>query len=374
MPHRPPAEIGAPLAEVDTPALIVDLDAFERNLQTLPRKIAAHPIKLRPHSKTHKSPIIALKQMALGAVGVCCQKVGEAEALVEGGVPDILIANEIVGPAKLRRLAALARQARIAVCVDDPGNVADLEDAAAEFGAEITVLVEIDVGAGRCGVAPGEPALYLAQVIAASKHLRFDGLQAYQGSAQHVRQHDERKLAIERATALARNTKAMIEAAGIACPRITGAGTGTFAFEAASGLYTELQCGSYVFMDADYNRNLDAAGKATPEFEQSLFIWATIMSRPSPERAIVDAGLKAVSIDSGMPVLPDFPDVVFARASDEHGRLDIKGKVAGLDIGDKVRLTPGHCDPTVNLYDWYVGIRRQRVECIWPVAGRGALT
>jgi len=373
MPHRPPAEIGAPLAEVDTPALVIDLEAFERNLAALPRLVASHSVKLRPHSKTHKSPIIALKQMALGAVGVCCQKVGEAEALVEGGVSDILIANEVVGPAKLRRLAALARQAKIAVCVDDPGNVADLEDAAAEFGAEVTVLVEVDVGAGRCGVAPGEPALHLAQVIAASKHLRFDGLQAYQGSAQHLRGFDERRAAIERATGLARDTKRMIEAAGIPCPRVTGAGTGTFAFEAASGLYTELQCGSYVFMDADYNRNLDAAGKPKPTFEQSLYVWATVMSRPSPDRAIVDAGLKAFSTDSGMPVLPDFTDAVLARASDEHGRIDIKGRVEGLEIGDKVRLTPGHCDPTVNLYDWYIGIRHNRVECIWPVAGRGAL-
>lgn len=374
MPHRPPAEIGAPLSEVDTPALIVDLDAFERNLAALPRKIGDRPVKLRPHSKTHKSPIIALKQIALGAVGVCCQKVAEAEALVEGGVNDVLIANEVIGAAKLRRLAALARAAKIAVCVDDPGNVADLEDAAADFGAQITVLVEIDVGNRRCGVAPGRAARDLAQIVSASKHLRFDGLQAYHGSAQHVREFDERRKAIEHAAALARETKALIEAAGIACPRITGAGTGSFGFEAESGLYTELQCGSYVFMDADYNRNLDRSGKAVPEFEQSLFVWATVMSRPSADRAIVDAGLKAYSVDSGMPVLPDFPDVVLARASDEHGRLDIKGKVEGLDIGEKVRLTPGHCDPTVNLHDWFVGIRRQRVESIWPVAARGALT
>ena len=312
--------------------------------------------------------------MALGAVGVCCQKVAEAEALVEGGVPDVLIANEVVGAAKLRRLAALARSAKIAVCVDDPGNIADLEDAAAEFDAQVTVLVEIDVGARRCGVAPGRAARDLAQIVSASKHLRFDGLQAYHGSAQHVREFEARRKAIEQATDLARESKALIEAAGIPCPRITGAGTGSFGFEAASGLYTELQCGSYVFMDADYNRNLDRSGNAAPEFEQSLYIWATIMSRPTADRAIVDAGLKAFSVDSGMPVLPDFPDVALARASDEHGRLDLKGDVEGLDIGEKIRLIPGHCDPTVNLHDWYVGIRRQRVECIWPVAARGALT
>ena len=374
MPHRPPAEIGMPLAEVDTPALIIDLDAFERNLRTLPQKVAAHGVKLRPHSKTHKSPIIALKQIALGAVGVCCQKVSEAEALVEGGVRDILIANEVVGAAKLRRLAALARHATLAVCIDDGGSLAELEDAAVDFDARIKVLVEIDVGAGRCGVAPGKPALALAQAIAGSKHLSFDGLQAYQGSAQHIRNHGERHQAIERAVEMARDTKAMIEAAGIACPRVTGAGTGSFAFEAASSVYTELQCGSYVFMDADYSRNLDASGKAVPEFEQSLFVWATVMSRPSAERAIVDAGLKALSVDSGMPVVTDFRDVDFTRASDEHGKLEIKRQTEGLDVGEKIRLTPGHCDPTVNLYDWYVGVRRQRVECIWPVAARGALT
>lgn len=374
MANRPPAEIGTPLAEVDTPALIIDLDAFERNLQALPKKIAGASVQLRPHSKTHKSPIIALKQIELGAVGVCCQKVSEAEALVAGGVRDILVANEVVGLIKLNRLAALARHASIAVCVDDAGNIADLEDAAVQFDARIKVLVEIDVGAGRCGVPPGEAALVLAQTISRSKHLRFDGLQAYQGSAQHIRSHDERRQAIERAIRAAADTKALIESQGIACPRITGAGTGSYAFEAASTVYTELQCGSYVFMDADYNRNLDASGSATPEFEQSLFVWATVMSRPSAERAVVDAGLKALSVDSGNPLVTDYPEVVYARASDEHGKLEIRKPTDGFEVGDKIRLTPGHCDPTVNLYDWYVGIRRQQVECVWPVAARGALT
>ena len=375
MANRPPAEIGMPLAEVDTPALIIDLDAFERNLRALPAKIADKPVKLRPHSKTHKTPIIALKQMALGAVGVCCQKVSEAEALVAGGVSDILVANEVVGSIKLNKLAALARHASIGVCVDDAGNIADLEDAAVQFDAHIKVLIEIDVGAGRCGVAPGEAALALAQTLSRSKHLQFDGLQAYQGSAQHIRSHDERRQAIERAVAHASRTKALIESHGIACPRITGAGTGSFEFEAASSVYTELQCGSYVFMDADYNRNLDAGGQAQPQFDQSLFIWTTVMSRPTPDRAVVDAGLKALSIDSCLPVVTDYPEVNYARASDEHGKLEIRNpSQEGFDVGDKIRLTPGHCDPTVNLYDWYVGVRGQRVECLWPVAARGALT
>lgn len=375
MANRPPAEIGMPLAEVDTPALLIDLDAFERNLRALPQKIAGKSVQLRPHSKTHKSPIIALKQIELGAVGVCCQKVSEAEALVAGGVRDILVANEVVGSTKLNRLAALARHASIAVCVDDPGNIADLEDAAVQFDARIRVLIEIDVGAGRCGVAPGEAALALAQTISRSKHLQFDGLQAYQGSAQHIRSYDERRQAIERAIAQASQTKNLIESHGISCPRVTGAGTGSFEFEAASSVYTELQCGSYVFMDADYNRNLDAGGQPQPQFDQSLYIWTTVMSRPTSNRGVVDAGLKALSIDSGLPVVSDYPDVVYARASDEHGKLEIKDpSQEGFDVGDKIRLTPGHCDPTVNLYDWYVGIRGQQVECLWPVAARGALT
>ncbi len=363
-----------PLADVDTPALVLDLDAFERNLAALPRRLAGSKVQLRPHSKTHKSPVIALRQIAHGAVGVCCQKVSEAEVLHAGGVQDILIANEVVGRQKLRRLAALACSAKIAVCVDHADNVEQLETAAAEFGATITVLIEIDVGANRCGVAPGAPAVELARRIVAMPHLRFDGLQAYHGSAQHLRAHDDRRRAIEQAAASAAATRAAIEAAGIACPRITGAGTGTFAFEAHSGVYTELQCGSYVFMDADYGRNLDAEGMARAPFEHSLFVWATVMSRPSRERAVVDAGLKAFSVDSGMPLLPDHPGAILTRASDEHGRIDLGDEIPGLELGDKVRLVPGHCDPTVNLHDWYVCVRAGRVEALWPVAARGALS
>ena len=260
MTMRPPAEIGMTLDEVDTPALLIDLDAFERNLRRLPEAIAGTGVRLRPHAKTHKSPVIAMQQIALGAVGVCCQKVSEAEILVQGGVPDVLVSNEIVGRPKLRRLAALARSARIGVCVDDAGNVDDLDAAAAEFGVRLDVLVEIAVGARRCGVAPGEPALALAQRVAASSHLRFAGLQAYQGRAQHLRSHEERAAAIRDAADAARRTVELLARHGLACETITGAGTGTYRLEAASGVYNELQAGSYIFMDADYGRNLDESG------------------------------------------------------------------------------------------------------------------
>ena len=373
MTTRPPAEIGMSLDEVDTPALIVDLDAFERNLRRLADRVQGK-VRLRPHAKTHKCPVIALKQIELGAVGACVQKVSEAEAMVYGGVRDVLVTNEVVGRQKLRRLMALAHAARVGVCVDDPAQIADLDAAAAEAGvAELPVHVEINMGGNRCGVEPGEPALGLARRIGDSRHLRFAGLQAYHGSAQHLRGWQERQQAISGAVAKAATTRDLLHANGIACDSITGAGTGTFEFEAGSGVYTELQCGSYVFMDADYGRNLDPDGEPTRAFEPSLFVWATVMSRPTDERAIVDAGLKALAFDSGPPVVWDEPAATYERASDEHGRLAIASATNRLKLGDKVRLVPGHCDPTVNLYDWYVGIRNDRVESVWPITARGAV-
>jgi D-serine deaminase-like pyridoxal phosphate-dependent protein len=373
MTTRPPAEIGMPLEEVDTPALIIDLDAFERNLALLPQRIAGANVRLRPHAKTHKCPVIALQQVARGAIGVCVQKVGEAEAMVYGGVPDVLVTNEIVGRSKLRRLMALARLARVGVCADDAGQIDELEAAAAEAGVTMPVYVEVNMGGNRCGVEPGEPALTLARHVADKRHLKFAGLQAYHGSAQHLRGWEERRAAIAQATDKAAHTRDLLERHGIACPMVTGAGTGSFEFETASGVYTELQCGSYIFMDADYGRNLDADGAPTKAFEPSLFVWATVMSRPAQERAIVDAGLKALAFDSGPPLVWDEPAATYERASDEHGRLAVSGATNRLHIGDKIRLVPGHCDPTVNLYDWYVGIRGNRVETLWPITARGAV-
>ena len=372
MTTRPPAEIGMPLDEVDTPALLVDLDAFERNLARLPQRISGGNVRLRPHAKTHKCPVIALQQVARGAVGVCVQKVGEAEAMVYGGVPDVLVTNEIVGRQKLRRLMALAHVAHVGVCADDPGQVDALDAAAGEAAVTMPVYIEVNMGGNRCGVEPGQPALDLARRVADRPHLSFAGLQAYHGSAQHLRRWEERRAAIAEAADKAGATRDLLERHGIPCPVVTGAGTGTFEFESASGVYTELQCGSYIFMDADYGRNLDPEGAPTTAFEPSLFVWATVMSRPTEERAIVDAGLKALAFDSGPPVVWDEPAATYERASDEHGRLAVTAATNRLRIGDKIRLVPGHCDPTVNLYDWYVGIRRGCVEALWPITARGA--
>ncbi|HET7158728.1 MAG TPA: DSD1 family PLP-dependent enzyme [Burkholderiales bacterium] len=371
MPSYPPAALGMPVAEVDTPALILELDPFERNLRRLPESLATRSIMIRPHAKSHKCPEIALRQIALGAVGVCCQKVSEAEALVEGGVNDVLIANEVVGAVKLKRLAALARQARVAVCADNAANVTALAAAAREAGVALDVLVEINVGSNRCGVEPGEPAVILAKQIASSASLRFAGLQAYQGAAQHLRKVEERRSAIEAAAAYVRRTRELLSAAGIVCPKVTGAGTGTYLFEAASEVYDELQAGSYIFMDADYARN-DWTESGAPRFEHSLFVWTTVMSRPNAQRAIVDAGLKASSVDSGMPRIATGGPAEYVKASDEHGVIEVSG-ASGYALGDKLKLIPGHCDPTVNLYDHYVCVRNGRVEAIWPITARGAV-
>lgn len=370
----PPARIGATLDEIDTPALVVDLDAFERNLRKLADFARKAGVRLRPHAKTHKCPAIALKQIALGAVGQCCQKVGEAEALVRGGVKDILVSNEVVGLHKLRRLAALAKDATVALCFDAAEQVEATGAVARDFGVQLGALVEIEVGMQRCGVPPGEPALALARLITKTPGLKFRGLQAYHGTAQHLPSVDEREKAIQTAAVAVRQTVDLLRQKGVACELVTGAGTGTHQFEAASGLWNELQAGSYVFMDTDYARIGGSNGNRFAEFEHSLFVLATVMSVPAAERAIVDAGLKSYSAEKGPPWVHGLADVETVGVSDEHAKLKLGPTAKPLRRGDKVMLIPGHCDPTVNLHDWYVGIRAGRVEALWPIAARGAST
>ncbi|MGI9332333.1 MAG: DSD1 family PLP-dependent enzyme [Gammaproteobacteria bacterium] len=369
----PPAEPGMALGEVDTPSLVVELGAVERNVARMAEATREAGVRLRPHAKTHKCGAIALAQMSAGAVGVCCQKVSEAAAMAAAGVTDVLVSNQIVGQRKIERLADLARTTSVGVCVDDARNVAALGAAAQAAGVELEVLVEIDVGARRCGVLPGAPAVALAEAVSATEGLRFGGLQAYQGSAQHLRTPDERSAAIENAITATGETVAKLQAAGFECRTVAGAGTGTFDLEAASGVYNELQAGSYVFMDADYARNLDAGGSPITTFEHSLFMYATVMSTPSEERVIIDAGLKSMSVDSGLPIVSDWPGLEYVSASDEHGNLAVGADARRPALGEKLMLIPGHCDPTVNLYDWLVAVRDGRVEALWPVDARGAV-
>ncbi len=370
----PPAEIGMSLEDVDTPALLLDLDAFEHNIDRMAKSLEGTSVKIRPHSKSHKCAIIGLEQMARGAVGLCCQKVGEAEAMVAGGVRNVLVSNQIVGRSKLLRLAALTKQADwIGVCADHPDNVEQLNEAAAAMGAVINVLVEIDTGAARCGVSAGQPAVNLAKQIDSATNLNFAGLQAYQGRAQHVRSYADRQQTAEAGIALTKETVDGLKVVGLDCEIVGGAGTGTFQFEAAGGVHNELQAGSYVFMDADYGKNLNPGGGFFDDFENSLFVYVTVMSTPTEDRALVDAGLKALAMDSGPPAVADMPEVEFRRASDEHGILDIAKTNHPVRLGEKLKLIPGHCDPTVNMYDWYVGYRGDRVEALWPIVARGML-
>jgi D-serine deaminase-like pyridoxal phosphate-dependent protein len=367
-----PARPGDPVASIDTPALVIDLDAMERNLERMASWALGHGVRLRPHAKMHKSAALAKLQIDAGAVGVCVQKVGEAEALADAGIGDIYISNELVDAAKLARVAALAARIRLAIAVDSGLGIDRLAAAMKGSGATIDVFVEVDVGQGRCGVAPAAAGALAQQVVAHG--LRFAGLQAYHGRAQHLRSPEEREQAIRHAVALARAAQASVTMAGIACPLVTGAGTGTFVHEAASGLYGELQAGSYLFMDRDYADNEATPG--APAFEHALFVKSQVMSR-STSHAVVDAGHKAHAIDSGLPRVWQ-RDLEFANGGDEHGIL--RRHAIGGDslprLGETVWLIPGHCDPTVNLHDWYVGVRgglyAGRVESIWPVDARGA--
>ena len=365
-----PARVGMPLDEIATPALIVDLDAFEYNVETLRQHILAADVRLRAHSKTHKSVDIARYQIERGgACGICCQKVSEAEAMVRGGIKDVMVSNQVTDPTKIDHLAALAKHARILVCVDDADNIDLLSAAAQRHAVTLECLVEIDCGAGRCGVVPGPRAVELGQKIDTSAGLRFAGIQAYQGSAQHIRDYAERAKAIAAATQLTKSCLRLLRNAGLNCTIVAGAGTGSYYFEAASGVYNELQCGSYVFLDADYQRVLDESGQPISEFRNSLFVLTSIMSKARPGIAVCDAGLKAMSAESGPPVVFGRDDIEYQQISDEHGVID--DPEDSLQINQRLKLIPGHCDPTCNLHDWFVGLRNERVECLWPVSARG---
>ena len=364
------ARVGDHINEVDTPALILDLNAFERNLKCLQNAVSRAGVRLRPHAKSHKCPEIALRQIQAGAVGICCQKVSEAAVFVDAGVPDVFITNQVVGEKKVAHALDLATRARIGVLVDDEDQISAFARASAERQVSIDVYLEIDVGMGRCGVVSIERAVAMAQQIDAAPYLNFMGLQCYHGSAQHYRLPEERQQAIAAVCAKAAAAKAAIEDVGIRVERISGAGTGSVMLESNSKLFNEVQAGSYILMDRDY-----ATNQRDPDdlpFEHALFVKTAILSHPTANRAVVDAGLKASSVDSGMPVVWQRSDAKYIKASDEHGVLEITAN-STLKLGDYVMLVPGHCDPTVNLYDEIIGVRGERVEVIWPVAARGAL-
>ncbi len=368
-----PALPGMDEADIQTPCLVLDLDALERNIVKMGDFARAAGVRHRVHGKMHKSVDVAMLQERLGgSCGVCCQKVSEAEVFARGGIKDVMVSNQVRDLAKIDRLARLPKLgARTLVCVDDAENVADLSAAAVKHGTQIECLVEIDCGAGRCGVTTTQDVVAIARKIEAAPGLKFAGIQAYQGAMQHMDLFADRKAKIDLAVAQVADAVQGLKASGLECDIVGGGGTGSYMFEGNSGVYNELQCGSYAFMDADYGRILDAEGKRIDqgEWENALFILTSVMSHAKADKAIVDAGLKAQSVDSGLPVVFGRTDVKYLKCSDEHGVVEDKGGV--LKVNDKLRLVPGHCDPTCNVHDWYVGVRNGKVESVWPVSARG---
>ncbi len=355
--------IGAPKFEIDTPALLINHELLERNIQKMADFFRAGPTKLRPHSKTHKCIQIAQKQIAAGAVGITCAKLGEAEALAEGGIQDMLIANQIIGPIKIARLVQLAQQRNVMLAVDQSENIRELSEAASAAGVTMRCLVEVNVGMNRCGVEPGEPVLQLARQIAESPGLVFAGLQAYEGHLQNVMPFEERKARALTDMQKAVDAKRFVEDAGLPVPIISGGGTGTYNITGRIEGFTEIQAGSYATLDAKYK-------SVGADFENALTLLATVISRPTPELAVIDAGLKAMTPEFGMPtVLVD--GATFSGFSEEHGKVMLEGEARSLNVGDKIELIPSHGCTTINLHDTFYVMEDERLMDIWKIVARG---
>lgn len=382
-PHRPPLPDAAPvrldrsyaLAELPTPALVLDLDRLDENLRRMAAHLGERGVALRPHTKTHKCPLLGHRQMEAGAIGLCCAKVSEAEVMAASGLDAILITSPVVTRDKVERVVELARHApRAAIVLDSEPGARLLSAAAQAAGVEVAVLIDLDPGTHRTGVAPGEPARNFARLVAGLPGLRLWGLQAYAGHLMHVKGFAERRLRSLETWQSALETRQAIERDGIALPVLTGGGTGTWDIDSEVGGVTDLQVGSYVFMDAEYRAIGGPAGDLFEPFETALFVLATAISQPVPHLITIDAGFKAFSSNSVCPELMDAAGVRYHWGGDEHGILEL-GELAATEravgLGEKLRLRVPHCDPTVNLYDFYYALRGGRVEELWPIAARG---
>jgi len=365
----PACQIGDHIDSVDTPSLILMLEPFERNLERLMQ--ASGGLRVRPHGKSHKCPDVAKRQIAAGAVGICCQKLSEAACFADAGINDILLTNQVIGERKLKRLRALAERIKLGVLVDNIKQINELATHMTGLSRPLDVYIEVEVGGNRCGALASE-VVGLAQAIqeAPGGCLRFAGLHCYQGKAQHMRQPAEREQAIATAISIVKDAVDRLAKGGISVPCVTGAGSGTFWYERDSGVYTELQAGSYAFMDRDYGDNVKDPSDIV--FENALFVKSAVMSTPRDQVAIVDAGLKASSLDAGPPVVAGRTGWHYLKASDEHGVIELSPDTQA-DLGDVVMLIPGHVDPTMNLYDEIICIKDDRVHEIWPISARGAL-
>ena len=360
-------------AALNTPVLVLDVDALDRNIAAMAKLVGSRGVALRPHAKTHKSVDIARRQVAAGAVGQCCAKIGEAEVLADGGIAGLLITSPVAAPAAIARLAALAKRSPgLMATVDDGPTAVAIDRALAEADATLDVVIDIDPGIRRTGVASPDAAVALADRIATLPALTYRGVQFYCGAQQHIEDYAERRAAIEERTAYLRTVIDALTQAGHAPEIVTGGGTGTHRIDLDLGVFTELQTGSYVFMDKQY-LDCDLAGDGTPPFETSLAVDARVVSANHAMLVTIDAGFKSLSTDGGVATVQRGApaDTGFAFMGDEHAALIGAGIGERLRPGDPVTLTVPHCDPTVNLYDYYHVVRRDTLIDLWPVSARG---
>jgi D-serine deaminase-like pyridoxal phosphate-dependent protein len=369
-----PIPLDAPksLWDLPTPALVVDEEALEHNLDKMAAFYRDRAAGLRPHAKTHKCPILARKQLEGGAIGICTAKVSEAEVMVEAGVENVLITSPVVTKDKIGRVIALAKgHPGVAIVVDQAQNVGDLNDAAAASGMRLQVLVDLNVGTDRTGITMGRPAIDLVEKIHRSSALEFGGLQAYAGHLQHLNGWDYRRQASEKAMGGAADLKREVEKAGFDVPVLSGGGTGTYNIDSEVEGVSDVQVGSYLFMDVNYRNIGGEGGPVFDDFRPSLLVLATAISQPTKGRITIDAGYKAFATDHEAPVLRDIEGVTYRWAGDEHGILQFKDPSREIKVGDKVLLIASHCDPTVNLYDHCYPFRGGTVKELWPIGARG---
>ncbi|HIG40452.1 MAG: DSD1 family PLP-dependent enzyme [bacterium] len=359
--------------QLPTPALIIDLDVFELNLQKMQQHLANNGMGLRSHTKMHKSPIVAKKQISEGAVGVCCATVSEAEVMLAGGIEQILITSPVVTIEKIERVIALAnRSSGVEVVVDYIEGATAFNRLASQAGIVMPVLIDLDPGMGRTGVTPGEKALVLVRhILDECPNLKFGGLQMYIGNCMHTNGFEKRRDKYTHLLQKGIDTKRLFEAEGIEVPVFTGGGTGTFNIDSAIGEITDLQAGSYVFMDVEYRDIGGIDSEHFVDFEPSLFVLATAISKPQDQLITFDAGIKSLATDTAYPEFRDVEGVVYHFGGDEHGIIQLNNPSIEINLGDKLRVITPHCDPTVNLYDYYYPYRDGVVEEIWPISARG---
>jgi len=359
--------VGMEKRALDTPALLLDLDCLERNINRMSARCRSCGVTWRPHTKGHKTPAIAHKLLDAGAIGITCAKLGEAEVMAAGGIRDILVANQVVGPLKIARLVNLRRHADVMVAVDHPQHIQAISEAARAVGVEVRVLVEIDIGLRRCGVGPGEPARQLAQQANAAPGVVFAGIMGYEGHTLTL-PDDEKEVACAVAIGLLAESKNLIETSGLEVGIVSAGGTGSLAFTPACPGVTEIQAGGGIMMDALYRDKMHVRG-----MDHALRILATVVSCPAPDRAVIDAGRKTMGGQYGLPEVVGRAGLTLESINAEHGILSVKTPEHMPQIGDKIELIPGYSDMTVFLHNQMHGIRNGRVEIVWDILGRGKL-